>query len=312
MRQPRLKILHQHAAYHVICRITQGQLWLGEVEKEFLMGLLHRVAFYCGIEVITFCIMSNHFHLLVRVPEKSGADSALNFTQFIGRVRVLYGDKVATELQGGPDEAVPEEMKEEWEGEVALHKARMHDLSVFMKLLKQRFTMWHNFRLKTKGTLWTERFKSVLVESRGGAGNPVDLVAAYIDLNPVRAGIVTQAKDYPHSGYGSSRMGNVNSQQGVGALVQEDSGGLGEDTYQQLMEQPTDEAGSAALSLGAVLRRRQAAMVKGMILGSAEFVMAVVEAMIEIRRSLRPQAYAAGGMGGSLWTWKRFRRDDLD
>ena len=41
----------------------------------------------------------------------------------------------------------------------------MHDLSEFMKTLKQRFSIWYNRNHdKRLGTLWTERFKSVLVE----------------------------------------------------------------------------------------------------------------------------------------------------
>ena len=56
-----------------------------------------------------------------------------------------------------------------------------------MKLLKQRFTQWFNRQRGRKGTLWEERFKSVLVE---GTGEVLATMAAYIDLNPVRAGIV--------------------------------------------------------------------------------------------------------------------------
>jgi hypothetical protein len=48
------------------------------------------------------------------------------------------------------------------------------------------------------GTLWAERFKSVLVE---GQGNSLQTMAAYIDLNPVRAGLVVDPKDYRFCGY---------------------------------------------------------------------------------------------------------------
>jgi putative transposase len=286
-------------------------MWLGAAEKDFLMSLLHRVAFYCGVEVITFCIMSNHFHLLVRVPEKAAADAALDINQLIMRVKGLYGTEVATELQAGSEALVIGGKQVEWEAEIALHQARMHDLSVFMKLLKQRFTMWHNHRLRTKGTLWTERFKSVLVETRSGASNPLDLVAAYIDLNPVRAGVVAEAEDYAYSGYGSARRGNVESQRGLNLLAQTDSGTADEDAYQQLIEGRSAGAtsGSTSQNAASVLRSRQAALVKGAIVGSAAFVMAVVEAMIELRRSVRPQAYATVGLGESLWVGKRFRKE---
>jgi hypothetical protein len=48
------------------------------------------------------------------------------------------------------------------------------------------------------GTLWEGRFKSVLVE---GTGQTLSTMAAYIDLNPVRAGIVKDPADYRWSGY---------------------------------------------------------------------------------------------------------------
>jgi len=78
-------------------------------------------------------------------------------------------------------------------------QARMHDLSEFMKTVKQRFSIWYNRNHgDRRGTLWMERFKSVLVE---GAGNPLQTMAAYIDLNPVRAGLVEDPKDYRFCGY---------------------------------------------------------------------------------------------------------------
>ncbi|MBL9126449.1 MAG: chemotaxis protein CheW, partial [Verrucomicrobiales bacterium] len=69
---------------------------------------------------------------------------------------------------------------------------------------KQRFTQWYNVRVGRKGTLWEDRFKSVLVD---GAGRALATMAAYIDLNPVRAGIVRDPKDYRWSGYGEAMAG---------------------------------------------------------------------------------------------------------
>ncbi len=86
------------------------------------------------------------------------------------------------------------------------YKRRMADLARFMKQLKERFypsflrlcglaahggCRWYNKRHERKGTLWMERYKSVLVEGRrerrGDAGaSQVDvlrMMACYIDLN---------------------------------------------------------------------------------------------------------------------------------
>ena len=82
----------------------------------------------------------------------------------------------------------------------ARYTYRMHDLSEFMKTLLQRFTRWFNRTHERSGTLWEERFKSVIVES----GVAARTIAAYIDLNPVRAGMVADPADYRWSSYGEA------------------------------------------------------------------------------------------------------------
>jgi putative transposase len=76
----------------------------------------------------------------------------------------------------------------------------MHSLSEFMKTLLQRFTRWFNRTHERSGTLWEQRYKSVIVES----GIAARTMAAYIDLNPVRAGMVEDPADYRWSSYGEA------------------------------------------------------------------------------------------------------------
>jgi putative transposase len=76
----------------------------------------------------------------------------------------------------------------------------MHNLSEFMKTLLQRFTRWFNRTHNRSGTLWEERYKSVIVES----GVAARTMAAYIDLNPVRAGMVSDPAEYRWSSYGEA------------------------------------------------------------------------------------------------------------
>jgi hypothetical protein len=81
---------------------------------------------------------------------------------------------------------------------------RMWNLASFMQGVKQRFSQWFNARNDRAGTLWEGRFKSVLVE---GTGQTLSTMAAYIDLNPVRAGIVKDPADYRWSGYAEAVAG---------------------------------------------------------------------------------------------------------
>ena len=69
-----------------------------------------------------------------------------------------------------------------------------------MKSLLERFTKWFNRTHSRSGTLWEDRFKSMIVES----GVAARTMAAYIDLNPVRAGMVKDPADYRWSSYGEA------------------------------------------------------------------------------------------------------------
>ncbi len=73
--------------HHAMSRIVGGQMLLGDREKEVLRRLLWRVADFSGVEVLTYSIMSNHFHVLVRVPEK---DRAVSDAELLRRFKVLY------------------------------------------------------------------------------------------------------------------------------------------------------------------------------------------------------------------------------
>lgn len=190
-------------------RTVNGARLFGEREKEVLRKMLWQVADFCGVEVLTYCVMSNHFHVLLRVPE----GEQLLDRELLRRYKVLYPkptkyqtasiDVMESELKKGGDEA-----------EVIRQKllARMGDVSEYMKAVKQRFSVWYNRTHQRYGTLWAERFKSVLVE---GEGNPLQTMAAYIDLNPVRAGLVEDPKDYRFCGYAEAVAGNQAAREGL-------------------------------------------------------------------------------------------------
>ncbi len=192
-------------------RIVGGQMLLGDREKEVLRRLLWRVSDFSGVEVLTYSIMSNHFHVLVRVPEK---DRAVSDAELLRRFKVLYPKP--TRYQTASFARLESALREGNEEAVAVRAqllARMHDLSEFMKTLKQRFSIWYNRNHDNRlGTLWMDRFKSVLVE---GKGNPLQTMAAYIDLNPVRAGLVEDPKDYRWCGYAEAVAANLKAQRGL-------------------------------------------------------------------------------------------------
>ena len=60
----------QEYAYHVMSRTAGGEFLFGKEEKEALKKLIWKMAGFCGVKVLTYCVMDNHFHTLVRVKDK--------------------------------------------------------------------------------------------------------------------------------------------------------------------------------------------------------------------------------------------------
>ena len=55
------------AVYHVISRTALDGFVLGDVEKDYLLKLIKRLSSVYFSEVLGFCVMGNHFHILFRM-----------------------------------------------------------------------------------------------------------------------------------------------------------------------------------------------------------------------------------------------------
>ncbi len=178
-------------------------------EKEMLRRMLWQVADFSGGEILTYCLMSNHFHVLIHFPESGPLADA----ELMRRYRVLYPKP--NKYQTASARVLERKLAAGGEDAAKIREqllARMGDVSEFMKTLKQRFSIWFNQNHGRFGTLWAERFKSVLVEGRGFA---LQTMAAYIDLNPVRAGLVEDPKDYRWCGYAEAVGGSALAVRGL-------------------------------------------------------------------------------------------------
>lgn len=216
------RILEVNGIYHVMSRVVNGEGLFGEGEREVMGRMLEAVAEFSGVEVLTWCVMSNHFHILVRVPEQG----ELSDEELLRRYTVLHGISLGWKREGDALKYAPESpevvearleaggaMREEERGRLL---ARMNDLSEFMKTFKQRVAIWANAQQGRYGPLWAERFKSVLVEGRG---NVLLVMAAYIDLNAVRAGLVEDPVEYRHCGYAMAMGGRRWARAGLARVV---------------------------------------------------------------------------------------------
>jgi hypothetical protein len=115
--------------------------------------------------------MGNHFHILVRMfPEHKFTDEDIQ-----KRYESFYGDD--SRFASG------------W---IPSLREKLSSLSEFVKEIKQSFSRYYNKTHHRRGTLWGERFKSLIVEN----GETLINCLAYIDLNPIRAGLVDRPEDY--------------------------------------------------------------------------------------------------------------------
>lgn len=301
----RLKTYREIACYHCISRVAGGALLFKTREKEVFRRMLRKQARFCGVETVTFALMSNHFHLLVRVlPQDHLTDDDL-----IRRVREFYGDREA--------KVVASYLSHNEKGEELRERllARMGDVSVFLKELKQRFSIWYNKTHERFGTLWAERFKSILVQ---GEDHAMAAVAAYIDLNPVRAGLCKDPKDYRFCGYAEAVAGNVEAQAGLQTVflapkdwVQTQSayrlvlfgngyhtamgkGRICEDALLKVLKEKGE------LSQPDILRCRIRYFAEGLALGSAEFIEDCF-ARVKQRYGWKKRKRGAVPMKGASW-----------
>ena len=189
---------HRPAIYHCISRVVDRRCVFGEAERERFRTFMRMQENFSGCRILSYCLMSNHIHILIEVPPmpQGGISDAellkrLSAIQTEAFVAVVAKDLADARKSG--NEARVAEIH-------ARFTYRMHDLSEFMKTLLQRFTRWFNRTHNRSGTLWEERYRSVIVES----GIAARTMAAYIDLNPVRAGMVADPAEYRWSSYGEA------------------------------------------------------------------------------------------------------------
>jgi len=86
MRHARVKI-EGAACYHVVSRIVDRNFRLDDAEKEIFRKMMRKAEAFSGVHVLTYAVMSSHFHLLVEVSERGDVDEA----ELLRRMTALYG-----------------------------------------------------------------------------------------------------------------------------------------------------------------------------------------------------------------------------
>jgi len=217
--------------YHLMSRVAHQEMMLWVDECDYMANLIYRLEIFSGIKVLTFAIMNSHFHVLLRLDDMP--PGILTDAEIIRRVGVLDGEAAASclktevkRLSRLPNGA--ELVREELDR----YANRMYDISEFMKTFKQRLTVMFNARTGHKGTMWEDRFKSIRVQTNK---TPLSVVASYVDLNPVRANMVQDPRDYKWSGFHEAVQGRESARQGYAIIYGMEGEPWEKICYQHLM-----------------------------------------------------------------------------
>ena len=167
--------------YHVTSRCTLKAFLLHKEEKEKFIEILQWLAGVFFVEVITYSVMTNHFHLVLKMIRQRD----ISDEEFEERLRRFYL---------GPNPTGDGVILKHWDPYEI--RSEFGNISVFMQELKQRFTWWYHRQHGTWGHVWGQRFHSVLIEGH----EALRAVMLYVDLNSVRANMVQRPERYPYCG----------------------------------------------------------------------------------------------------------------
>ena len=157
--------------YHVMSRTALDGLPFGCIDNDELLRIIKHFSRVYFIEIFGFCLLGNHHHLLLKLfPGDRFSDD---------EVKQRY-----VRCYGNSDEFSPED--------IPFYREKWSSLSELLKDIKVTFSRYYNKMHNRRGTLWAERFKSLIVED----GETLINCLAYIDLNPIRAGIVQRPGAY--------------------------------------------------------------------------------------------------------------------
>jgi len=191
MPHPRHTQIDIHATpyYHCISRCVRRAFLCGtdrltgqsfDHRKTWLVELLAELTTIFAVDLCAYCVLGNHYHLVVYLDaERAGAWSD---DEVVARYRRLFAPTVEARLAQPPAQAAA------W---IACWRARLSDLSWFMRCLNESIARRANAEDQCTGRFWEGRFRSQALLDDAG----LVTCMAYVDLNPIRAGLATSLCD---------------------------------------------------------------------------------------------------------------------
>ena len=219
----RVRNTEYNTVHHLTSRIAHRAFFLKEEERNDFIDLMLRVSAFSGVELLGWCVLDNHFHIYVYLPNPP----ALSDDEVLRRFRLLkcdasrlladesddrivnpYGQVGAecptprAKLDGGRGEARAELVKS--------IRRRMYSIAEYMRMIKKWFSDAYNERNGHKGTMWEAIYGDhpFFMPEEGKSLDALRDILAYIHLNPIRAAVADEFDSYPWSSYTAFRRGD--------------------------------------------------------------------------------------------------------
>jgi hypothetical protein len=176
--------------YHVVARCVR-RAWLWGIDEYAARDYSHRKSWVIerltlqsslfAIDICAYAIMSNHYHLVVYVDRARAR--AWSLDEVVAHWTALFSvPPLIARWQNGHAEAAEREAAERI---IETWRARLSDISWYMKCLNEHLARRANAEDNCTGRFWEGRFRSQALLDEAGLLTAM----AYVDLNPIRAGI---------------------------------------------------------------------------------------------------------------------------
>lgn len=181
--------------YHCISRCVRRAMLCGEGfehRKQWIEDRLEALADCFAVSVCGFAVMDNHLHVLVRLDPHVAQQ--WSDEEVVRRWIAVYPPRT---LDVDDPKLLAAWVRHETKNEkkVAAYRQRLQELGWFMKALKEPLARMANKEDDCKGTFWESRYKSIAILDE----EALLATCAYIDLNPVAAGMAAAPETSKHT-----------------------------------------------------------------------------------------------------------------
>jgi REP element-mobilizing transposase RayT len=208
--------------YHITSRCVRRAFLCGvdhysgqsyQHRRQWVVDRIRLLSSLFAIDVCAYAVMSNHYHLVLKLCPEQMND--LSDTQIMDRWCALFkGPLLIQRYRQGDPLSAPE--RSTVADIVNVWRVKLSSISWFMRCLNQPIARQANLEDKCTGKFWESRFTSQALKTEEALLSCM----AYVDLNPVRAGIATSPETSSHTSIQQRIRPAFNLKQAIASQLQ--------------------------------------------------------------------------------------------